>query len=282
MPKLNERVPEGFSIEKYKLSDEKEFGPLQWADQIERRLELQDSISMQMQLSACKIARGQSKGFDNQMQLLFDRPLTRYLNGFWQADLPNPAKSGSVFPLTTYEFFRLYEDLRRNRKEPPPDYWEGGASSDEDLDWFDASSISLDETLDPPTDNKWTNSVTIENGRYARLVIDRFASEEILAKDFINWVKHDRETKTAKQPIITKVKLSQWWANKVLPYADLKIWSMWSGIKLTEPEIIKLILSADQQEANHPLKSTIRDYKSAMSWPTVRCLINSSRKLSPA
>lgn len=73
----------------------------------------------------------------------------------------------------------------------------------------------------------------------AVLSVDLHATDEHIIQDFKNWLSDTRNTlaKASAKRIFSSLDFAEWGEYKILPYLDLKIWSIYSGSKITQAMI---------------------------------------------
>ncbi len=73
----------------------------------------------------------------------------------------------------------------------------------------------------------------------AVLSVDLHVTDEHIIQDFKNWLSNTRNTlaKASAKRTFSSLDFEEWGEYKILPYLDLKIWSIYSGSKITQAMI---------------------------------------------
>jgi len=147
-----------------------------------------------------------------------------------------------------------------------------GLSPDIESDVADseASYIEWNKKTELPIDRIVDESKFYKIRHKATLSVDLRRSDKAILKDFQALLDDYRKSTGIQPPTITKNRLQRWFENKVMPYADLVLWSQWSGINLSDTELINLLLPG--KIVNKPLKGTKEGYNDAFSYQTILAL----------
>lgn len=249
----------------YKYTALENFEPGQWAPLIESRLLCQKLINLAINERGndTNVLRPLTEVSGKAVKQLLDYPLTPIFAFGRSASFPKSKSSTIVRPLTASNILDLQrallevqdispDKLSEPEIDPSLGNWEG-------------------RNYDKPIDEVIKNSKLYKVRHLANLTIDLRATDQDIRKDFNKLLSLYRKTSKIDPPSITEAKLKQWHINKMLPYADLKIWSQCSGTTLKDNDFIELLFEGDDdgKVKSDPLYGTIRDYKEAISYDTL-------------
>lgn len=111
--------------------------------------------------------------------------------------------------------------------------------------------------------------------RFPHLVIDLYARDEQIKKDFSKWLSTYRKIsgKASPKPL-DQTNFDRWYQDKVLPYFDLVAWAHWRKTKVTRERIVSLLYPSDADATTDRLKAVKTLAHSVISATTYASLCN--------
>lgn len=235
VPKHQEKGPDGFSLDNYKSAEN--YNSLEWAQQIMYRLYLKDEIDKALSAEDAALRARLSDTLALEMENLIKNPIGRADQRYsYRVAVKKDSfgRTNTVFDLTVYHVFRIHDELvSMGYARLQSDEDRRFLPVEENFYLMDQSEKAIDRLI----------SHTNYEGEFhpfAHLSIDLLASDDHIKDNFSQWLAEYREKENKKRVIYTRGKLKQWHENRVLPYADLKLWTQWSGNELSDDDLIEV------------------------------------------
>lgn len=244
MARYLKQGPDGFSTEKYVGAVR--LRPTEWADQIEHRLILERLITMPVPAERQQVHLLQ---FESAVATLLRAPLTPVERPAVPFFTVLPSMRQVVSQLTVDDMRTILLQIERN---------------------CDGPAIAPDRRAVDDIFQPW--SLPLGSDRIARVNIELDAGEDVVVEHVRELLRAYRNKASAAVPPLTRNQFIQWHLNRVLPYADLMLWSTWRGGRLTEEKLIELLVPEEKDGLSHPLRNTKRDFKKVFRQETVDAL----------
>ncbi|NHZ38565.1 DUF6387 family protein [Massilia aquatica] len=251
---------EGFHLEKYSILST--FSPDQWIPLIESRLHLGSIIDkLGIRPTNTEIAPNPFRDYAKaELDCLIAAPLVPFGHGFLKRFSERSRQKSTVEAVKAIDVVHFYNavlEVREHIRDAP--LTPGDAASD--------AQFTADN-YEAPIDELLAKSRYYNLDNFANFRVDLSADDATLREDFKAAIAAARKRLKKGIPSTTISRVALWCSNKVLPYADLMLWSKLTGIKLTDSDLRNLLFEGDDAkifEADDPLFGTKRDFKDAIS-----------------
>lgn len=261
---------EDFNLERYAALST--FTPDQWIPLIESRLHLGSIIDkLGFRPPNAEITPDPFREYAKvQLDRLFATPLLPFDNGFLKQFAEHSRQKPTVETIRSIDVVHFYNAILEASDRVPEALSTPG----------NVSSVGQPASgnYEAPIDAVLAKSKHYHLNNFANFRVDLYADDATLREDFKAAISAARKRLRQTSPSTTISRVALWCSNQVLPYADLKLWSSLTGIKLTDSDFRNLFFEGDNDkifEEDDPLFGTRRDYRDAIS-PSILRRLNSS------